>query len=362
MADLKAYPAEQTLDIRIRQLNPDVVLLDVCSDIERAFEVVDHLTRVRFDISVVAIDRESRPETLLKVLRAGASEYLYAPFDRDSTAEAVTRLLRLRKPDPARETEVGTLVTFSSAKPGSGASTLALQTAFALQRGSGKRVLLIDLDLTGGTIGFQLKLDTNISIVDAMIQADRLHPSFWTSLITTCDGLDVLPAPAMPVDVGLEPGRLQMVLDYARTMYDWIITDLPTVFQRTSLIAISQSDRTMLVSTCELPSLHLARRAVGILDQLGFPKERFQVVVNRVEKRTNIKTADLAKLFNCPVNFSLPNDYFSLHRVVTLGRPLDTDGELGRAIESMAARVANAAAIPKRPEIAGQTGVESNVS
>ena len=41
----------------------------------------------------------------------------------------------------------------------------------------------------------------------------------------------------------------------------------------------------------------------------------------------------MEKLFGCPVHASLPNDYFSLHRVVTLGQPLGADGELGKAIE-----------------------------
>ena len=85
-----------------------------------------------------------------------------------------------------------------------------------------------------------------------------------------------------------------------------------------------------MVSTAELPSLHLTRKALTLVEQLGFPKERFQVLVNRVDKRTSIGVADMEKLFGCKVHASLPNDYFSLHRVVTLGQPLGNDGELGK--------------------------------
>ena len=66
------------------------------------------------------------------------------------------------------------MVAFSSSKPGSGASTIATQTAFALQRLTGKRVLLADCDLTGGTIGFYLKLSHNYSLVDALQHAEHL--------------------------------------------------------------------------------------------------------------------------------------------------------------------------------------------
>ena len=36
LADLKSYPSQQTLDIRLRQLQPEVVLLDLATDLEQA--------------------------------------------------------------------------------------------------------------------------------------------------------------------------------------------------------------------------------------------------------------------------------------------------------------------------------------
>ena len=78
------------------------------------------------------------------------------------------------------------------------------------------------------------------------------------------------------------------------------------------------------------------------MDQLGFPRDRFHVLVNRVDKRDDIGTDAMEKLFGCTVHASLPNDYFSLHRVVTLGQPLGNDGDLGKAIENVAARLCGA--------------------
>jgi hypothetical protein len=57
------------------------------------------------------------------------------------------------------------------------------------------------------------------------------------------------------------------------------------------------------------------------------------------------------------VQASFPNDYFSLHRVITLGRPLANDCELGKSIESLAAKIAGAAfADKKRPAQASNAG------
>src|SRR4029077_6141743 len=73
--------------------------------------------------------------------------------------------------------------------------------------------------------------------------------------------------------------------------------------------------------------------------QLGFPKERFQVLLNRVDRRGGIGARTIKKFFNFPGYSSLPNDYFSLPRVVTLGQPLGPDGDLGKAIENVASRL-----------------------
>ncbi len=179
----------------------------------------------------------------------------------------------------------------------------------------------------------------NYSLVDALQHAEHLDPTLWNSLAVNHGGLDILPSPAAPYAEAIDGGRLRVLIDHARQLYEWVILDLPTIFSQTSLMAVAECERAFLVSTSELPSLHLTRKAMTMIDQLGFPKERFQVLVNRVEKRDDIGTANLEKLFNCPVHASFPNDYFSLHRVVTLGQPLGTEGELGKAIERLAGRL-----------------------
>jgi pilus assembly protein CpaE len=161
--------------------------------------------------------------------------------------------------------------------------------------------------------------------------------------VATSDGVDILPAPETPHTGAIDQARLHAVLEHARMNYDWIVIDLPVVFQRLSLMTISESDHAFLVSTSELPSLHLARKAVNLLDQLGFPKDRFQIMVNRINRRDDIGGSDIEKLFNCSVNSRIPNDYFSLHRAVTLGQPVDGHCELGKAIEGLAGRLSGLA-------------------
>jgi pilus assembly protein CpaE len=339
LADLKQYPSQQTLEMRLRQTRPDVILLDVASDLERACELIRAVQALSLTVHVVGLHVRNDSDAILRSLRLGASEFLYAPFDAGIQTEAVARLHRLLHPGPAEDVQPGTLIAFTGVKPGSGASTLAAQTAFALRRTTSQRVLLADFDLMGGMIGFYLKLTNTKSLLDALQFAESPTETPWQSFVATSDGVDILPAPETPYTGVVEAARLHAVLEHARMNYRWIVVDLPVVFQRLSLMTISESDHAFLVSTSELPSLHLARKAVNLLDQLGFPKERFQIMVNRVQRRDEIGGSDIEKLFNCSVNSRIPNDYFSLHRAVTLGQPVDGHSELGKAIESLAGRL-----------------------
>lgn len=350
VGDLKNYPTPQTLDIRIRQLQPDVVLIDLATNLDLACTLIELVTPIRPEVHVVGIHATNDPEALIRTLRIGAHEFLHAPFDRREQEEALGRLRRLRSPEVAEaaEPELGKIIAFASAKPGSGASTLATQTAFALKRLTNKRVLLVDCDLMGGIIGFYLKVNHQYSLVDAFDRAHQLNSSIWSSLTVGVGGVDILPAPESPLATAPNVTALHDVLGYARVMYDWVILDLPAIFARFSLTAIPESDSAYLVSTSELPSLHLARKAVALLGQLGVERNRFQVVINRINKRDNISSSDMEKIFNCPVHATFPNDYFSLHRVVTLGQPLGTESDLGRSIEALAGKMSGTVVNEKR--------------
>jgi len=347
VADLKEYPAEQILDVRLRQLQPDLVLLDLVSDFATAEKLIPLITDMQPDTQVVGLHRRNDSEAILRSLRVGASEFLCAPFDPMVQAEAVGRLRRLRRAGTAPERETGRVVVLSSAKPGSGTSTLVTQLGLALQRLTGQGILLADLDLLGGSLGFNLRLECEGTILDVLDQFLGPASPQWRSLVSHSHGLDVLTAPQIPTSEPIEPSRLHNLLEGARRAYGWTLLDLPCIFHRSSLLAWTESDDAFLVATSELPSLHLARKAVSLLAQLGFPRERYQVLINRTSQRDVLRSSDMEKLFNAPVHATFPDDHSALERAVTMGQPLSRDCKLGRAVEDLAMRLAGVAAEDK---------------
>ncbi len=350
MADMRSWPTEQALEIRLRQLRPDVVLLDLASDLDAACQAIRWMISFSESIQIVGLHHRNDSEAVLKSLRSGASEFLHAPFEAASQEEAIARLRRLRHTGSSEPEEAGRVIVFSSAKPGSGASTLAAQAAFALRQATDKRILLADFDVMGGTMAFYLQLSHRNSLLDAVAMAENLDAEIWNSLIAHSGGIDILPAPEAPSADQIEADRLHAVIEFARMHYDWVIIDLPVVFQRISLMTISEADQAFLVSTPELPSLHLARKAIAMLQQLGFPQERFQIAINRVEKRSGVTVADIEKLFSCHIESRFPNDALALHRAITLAQPLGSECELGRAISALAVRISGRSGLRAKTE------------
>ncbi len=168
LAELKQYPSQQTLEMRLRQTKPDVILLDLATDFDVACELIRsvlslNLRHTWWDCTSATI----RTRSCALCAWAPANSCMLPSTPR-SRHEAMARLHRLLQPRPAEDIQPGSLVVFSSVKPGSGASTLAAQTAFALRRTTSQRVLLADFDLMGGIIGFYLKLTNTKSLLDAI--------------------------------------------------------------------------------------------------------------------------------------------------------------------------------------------------
>jgi pilus assembly protein CpaE len=325
-AEWTRYPMAAELESQLCEVRPQVVLLDVSTNLPQATALIEAVARGAFPVPVIALHVVNDAGALIECLRAGAAEFLYAPFTAEQQCETVTRIASLFPGEDRTEARRGRLVTFASAKPGSGASTLAAHTAFALHEVTRQRILLIDFALSSGTMRMLFKLPETPSLAEALHAVEsntlRATPESWAPLVQRKGGVDLLPSPG-GLSVGYpDPSKLRKILECARPVYDWVIVDLPTVFERLSLLMLPESEHGFLVTTPELPSLHLARKAVSLLGQIGLSLKNFHVIVNRAGRADDVTLEAMAKIFRAPVYATFPNDYLSLHKALSAGQPI----------------------------------------
>src|SRR5579859_4960678 len=119
-AEWTGYPTAAKLESQLRDGRPQVVLLDVSTNLPQATALIEAVASGAAPVPVIALHVANDAGALLECLRAGAAEFLYAPFTAEQQCETVTRIVSLFPGGDRTEARRGRLVTFASAKPGSG--------------------------------------------------------------------------------------------------------------------------------------------------------------------------------------------------------------------------------------------------
>ena len=326
---------------RVNRVRPDVILLDVTHLSKPLEGIIQDLRSGVAQPAVFALHTSPDPDAILAALRAGANEFLYAPFSEPFQA-ALARLSQARQKSKEGEAQRGRTLGFLSAKGGCGATTLACHTAVELARLSNGKVLLGDFDLQSGLIGFLAKTKSAYSVADAAKNIQRLDVSYWRALVSNgIPNLEIIAAPSTPAAKDVSPGSVKQVVAFARTQYDWNVLDLGRNLNTATLSMLDLMDETFLVTTPEVPALHQAKLTILYLLEGGYPREKLRLVLNRAPKRMDVTLDELGDMLGIPVFASIDDDYQALQEAYAEGKLLD-----GRALSrSMAAFVARATGV-----------------
>ena len=189
-------------------------------------------------------------------MRAGVNEYLYPPLE-----EPLRRALEKRSAERSRRRDGsakggGKAVAFVSAKGGCGATTLVTHVAAELGR-QNLKVLLTDLDLDAGMVGFLTKTKSVYSILDAINNIHRLDISYWKALVSNgIPNVEIIASPlALATKMPPKDDQVRQVLAFAKPHYDWTLVDLGRSLSRLAMAALEETDEVCLVITLEVPAL-----------------------------------------------------------------------------------------------------------
>ena len=126
-------------------------------------------------------------------------------------------------------------------------------------------------------------IDPTQTIVDLVTTTGELDPDkLGGYVVHHPSGVDILAAPLRPEDAELvTEDRIGQLVDVAKSAYDIVVLDTPPHFDATTLAALDRSDRLVLVTTMDIPTVKNAKLALQTLNLLQYPRERIALVVNR---------------------------------------------------------------------------------
>ena len=343
------YLASHELERFMRANAPQLIFIGL-QELNRAIELYHAAERIIPGLQVIAIDRSCDSGALLTLMHNGIREFLAYPSDMSSFASAINRVGEVLDKKPARIDAGDNVFCFLPSKAGAGTSTISLNTAVSLSKAPDNKTLLVDLDLNSGMIGFMLRLESGYTVYEAAENSAKLDEHLWPQLISSVGGMDVLPAGRLDPQSRVEATQIRNLIGFARRFYKTICVDLSGNMEKYSLEVLHEAKRIFLVCTPEIPTLHLARQKLRLIQDLDLG-ERVSVLLNRAQKRPMITTDQIEQLLGIPVTQEFPNDYRGVHEAVTHGREIAAGSELGKGFTELARKLMSApeSLKPKKP-------------
>jgi pilus assembly protein CpaE len=287
-------------------------------------------------VGILVVATAPDPDLMVSAMRAGANEWVAEPIAQGDLDAAITRIVVRQSPAPTNQT-----FAFVGVKGGVGATVVAVNVATALARIARSGTLMIDLQMSRGDAALYLGAIPRFSVADAFDNIQKLDEAFFGSLVVrAASRLDVLAAPEAGSATRLDPSRVKALLEFVSKQFEYVVIDVPRT-DAGAMDALDGVKSIVLVTTQELPAVRSAASLSARLRQ-RYGNDRVLVVMNRLDKQSEISLQDVETALGGPVAFSFPNDYRAAVATLNTGRPLvlDDHGALAASFEKFARKAA----------------------
>lgn len=313
----------------VRQLSPDVVLMDINMPVMDGLTATRKLGELFPAVQVIIVSVQDDPNYLREAIRAGAVDFVAKPVSSDELVAAIERANQ-KKPAAAAvqypqgapgagygmqpASVDGEVIGIIGPKGGVGKTTLAVNLAVAMARSlSDERIILVDGSVVFGDVGVFLNQRSQYNVTHlAEMTADTegLDQEVLDSTIVTHEsGLKLLLAPANPGDAApFSAEQAVTLLEYLKSKFDYVVVDLSTSFDEMMTATITTAGRLVLVTNATMPALKNARIMLGQLQGAEYAMDHVMLVLNRMQKGGRITAEQIAGFLKHPITLEVPDD------------------------------------------------------
>ncbi|HEY4904462.1 MAG TPA: AAA family ATPase [Candidatus Sulfotelmatobacter sp.] len=333
-----SYPlaASDPVTRRVRAANPDVTLVDIPPDnSQTALRAIELLHQEAPESAVFAIGSLTQPQVIVNAMRAGAREFIERPTTTTDLLEAFVRLTAAQR-RVKQEGPRGKVFCVINAKGGSGATTVAVNLALALQSSHGQTAMVDVAPL--GHAALHLNVKPLFSVADATRNLHRMDASLLESfMVRHNSGLQLLAGTSTPAAMDTSTAEFVKLFDMMVSHYRYVVVDVSTRFDASSRLVANLSECVLLVACTDVASLWSAARVQQYLGESG-GRERVRLVLNRFRKVPGFSETDAEAAAGAKLLWRVPNQYFAVSTAIDRGVPLMEQGhtEIARCFAGLA--------------------------
>ena len=301
---------------------PQIVILEV-KEIEQGVKETAFIVSKYPQSTVIVTAAEKNPDWILRLIRAGASEYLTKPIVAEELVDAVNKVARIHDQRSGHVRNKGTAISVYNPSGGMGTTTIAVNLAATLAA-RGEKVALIDLNLFSGDIAAFLDLAPRYNLANVTAKTGQIDANFLRSVIVPhSSGMHVLNGPAELGDADrIKPEQLQEVIGILQSIFTYTVIDTGGQLFGCNLATFDCSDHILFTTLLNIPALKNAKRYLAAMDSEGVGADKVKLVVNRHVLKDDIKLADAEKILNTRAYQTVPNAYADAKTSINKGEPL----------------------------------------
>jgi len=308
----------------VGETTPDVAMVSLDSDPEKAMELVGDISRTHPNCGVIVVSSQTDGQLILRAMRSGAKEFLSSPLQLEELIGALDRVAATSTGGP-QKSKSGVVIPVAGASGGVGATSVAVNVAVALAQNPERSVVLVDLDLALGDADIFLDVMADYTLLDVANNISRLDLALLRKSLTKhSSGLFLLPRPVQIEDnASISNEDLRKVLGLLKASFSHVIVDLSKSYSSLDMAALEMSDTVLLLTQLDLPCLRNVVRLLASFERHDGVRERVKVVVNRAGLEKNEISLEKAENTIGGEIFSrIPNNYVIISECRNNGVPL----------------------------------------
>jgi pilus assembly protein CpaE len=331
--------------LRTLQANkPNVVLLEV-KDLEQGVKETSFIISRWPETKVFALAAAKDPDWILRLVRAGAAEYLTKPIVSAELVEAIQKVARSSGVGKGEDTGAGRTITVYNPSGGVGTTTVAVNLAAALAA-QGKKVALMDGNLFCGNVTSFLDFTPRYDLSSTTSNLGRLDGNFLMSVMERHrSGLHVLSAPLdLEEAAEVTPEQLREVIAVMQEAFSYTIIDAGGHITSCNQAIFASSDLIFFTTVLDLPSLKNAKRYLPLVHKVRGSNGRMELLINRHTPKGEIRAADAEKILGTRSYCTIPNAYSDVRGAINKGQPViscSPRSPVTKAINELAQRLQN---------------------
>jgi len=312
----------------VAEQKPDFLVLETDLPDGDGMEIVRQLREapLTHNLYIIILSTRGRPEDVQAGISAGADDYILKRPGADIQLIGKLRALLTQPRKSASEPVAprGSVVSFLSAKGGTGTTSVCVNTAYALtQQNPDAQVLVVDMVFPMGTVGQSLGFQSHKTVVK-LTHEEEINRATIEKYVSsrTKWGFRILIGANDPQEAAdLVVDQIVPLFKMLATMYDYVFVDFGRALSRISIPIIGLSERIAIILTPDLNTVKGTRLILRYLESVDVSLNRIFVINNRAVGRVWTTTEDIERELGVKLDAMIPYTAESMTMAINMAVP-----------------------------------------